>query len=230
MTPMPPPAPVLSPVERVRHAYSRRAESDYVFEGIGTNVLLMVVTCGIYGYYVFYQLMRRMRDHNLRMLEELEAANELAWQQATERGLAEELRPNFERVAAHLQTLRGLSTEFRDPVIWLVIAIFTGIAVLVAFVFLDGDLIKHDTNVGAVEAELSAIYARLGYSVAAPDPNRVKEKHNYGGRIAASILTCGIYSFFWYADLMREGNHHFAHEWPWEDSLAGAVQQMTPAA
>lgn len=232
MTSTPPPAtvPALPPGERVRYAYLDRARSDYFFEGRGMVIFLMIITCGIYGYYVFYQLMRRMRDHNRRRLELLEGATELAWQKASERGIAEELRPNFERIASHLGVLRSMTADFRDPAIWVVIVIFAGVAIFVADVFLDQDLIKHDRNEGAVEAELALIYGRLGYELPAPDPMRVKAPHNYAGRIVATFFSCGIYSFWWYYDLMGDGNTHFAHNWPWEDALAGAVHQLTEAA
>jgi hypothetical protein len=176
-------------------------------------------------------LMRRMRDHNGRRLELLEGATEVAWEQATRQGIAEELRPNFERISSHLAVLRQMTSDFRDPAIWLVISIFaSSIAIIVAFVFLDGDLIKHDTNEGAVEAELVLIYGRLGQPLPAPDPGRVKGKQNYAGRIIATIGSCGIYYFWWLYDQMVDVDNHFAHNWPWEDALAGAVQQMTPAA
>jgi hypothetical protein len=29
---------------------------------------------------------------------------------------------------------------------------------------------------------------------------------------------------------MNEGNLHFQHNWVWEDNVAGAIQQLTPAA
>ena len=232
MTSTPPPpspaAPVVPAAQRVRVAYVDRPNTDYVFEGRGMVIFLMIVTCGIYGYFVFFQLMRRMRDHNRRRLELLEGATELAWQQASERGIAEELRPNFERVSGHLGVLRSMTLDFRDPALWLVIALFTsGIGLFVAFVFLDQDLVKHDQNEGAIEAELSYIYGRLGQNVPAPDVGRVKSQHNYAGRIVATIASCGIYSYWWYYDLMDDGNIHFGHNWPWEDALAAAVYQLT---
>jgi Domain of unknown function (DUF4234) len=235
-TPPPPlpsaaPPPALPPAERVRAAYVDRPNSDYVFEGKGMVIFLTIITCGIFGFYVFYQLMRRMRDHNRRRLELLEGATEFAWQQASEQGIAEELRPNFERISGHLAVLRQMTGDFRDPAIWLVISIFaSSIAIIVAFVFLDGDLIKHDTNEGAVEAELVLIYGRLGQPLPAPDPGRVKGKQNYAGRIIATIGSCGIYYFWWLYDQMVDVDNHFAHNWPWEDALAGAVQQMSAAA
>ena len=106
----------------------------------------------------------------------------------------------------------------------------SGVAQIVGYIFLDGDLIKHDQNEGAVEAELAAIYGRLGQTLPTPDPSRVKGKHNYAGRIVASILTCFIYQLWWMADMMRDGNQHFEVNWPWEDQLANAVQAMIPAS
>jgi Domain of unknown function (DUF4234) len=224
-----PGAPVASPVERVRAAYMQRDASDYYFKDPGIVILLTIVPCGIFGYYVFYQLMRRMRDHNRRRLEMLEGATEFAWQRASERGVAEELRPNFERIATNLAVMRQMTNDFRDPAIWLIIAILTGgIGYWVAFIFLDGDLIKHDQNEGAVEAELSAIFNRLGQNVPAPDPNRVKGPQNYAGRIIASIFTCGIYQFWWIYNQIDDVNKHFQWNWPWEDALVNAVQALSP--
>jgi hypothetical protein len=219
------------PAERVRLAYQTRPNSDYIFEQPGLVIFLTIITCGIYGYYVYYQLFRRMREHNQRRLDLLEGATEFAWSQASERGIAEELRPSFERIATHLQVMRGMTTDFRDPAIWLVILIVAGgVGHVVGAYFLDSDLIKHDQASGAVEAELATIYGRLGQTVPAPDPARVKGPHNYGGRIVATIFTCGIYLFWWQYDLMVEGNRSFTAQWPTEDAIAGAVYRLSETA
>lgn len=228
MTSTPPPAaPAVPAAERVRIAYVSRPDSDYVFEQPGLVIFLTIITFGIYGLYVFYQLMRRMRDHNRRRLDLLESATEVAWQRATEQGVAEELRPGFERVSTQLGAMRSMTRDFRDPAIWVVLAIVTGIAYYVGAYFLDQDLIKHDRSSGAVEAELALIFGRLGETVPAPDPGRVKAPHNYAGRIIASILTCGIYGLWWEYDLLVEGNRHFEAVWPSEDAIAGAVYRLT---
>ncbi len=228
--------PAASPATRVRAAYDRRAETDYYFDGIAMVIFLTIITFGIYGIYVFYQLMRRARDHNKRRLELLEAATDAAWEQTVARGLDGELRPAFERISLHLQPLRVLTTEFREPAIWLVLVIVAGLAGgfvlgvvpwMIGLVFIDGDFVRHDVHEGAVEAELSAIYGRLGATVSAPDPSRVKGKENYGGRIVATVLTCGIYGFWWMADAMRAGNYHFQWNWPWEDALLPAVESIS---
>jgi uncharacterized protein DUF4234 len=219
--PAPPPLPA---VDRVRAAYLRRNETDYIFD-FWTAFGWTVLTCGYYLVYVVYQLVRRSRDHNLRRLELLDAANAVAWERANAQGLADELRPNFERVATHLEGLRRITTEFRDPVVWLVLAILVrGIVELILYVLLDGDLVRHDYDEGGAENELAFIFTRLGTPVATPDPARLHQAQNYVGRILASIFTCGIYSFFWLYNIMDDGNRHFATNWAWEDSLAAAVQ------
>jgi hypothetical protein len=125
--------------------------------------------------------------------------------------------------------LRYQSTQFRDPVLWMVLAIFfNGITQIVAYILLDGDLIAHDHSEGAIEHELAAIYTRLGAAVEAPNPNRLKGPHNYVGRVIATIATCGIYQYWWMYDIMTEGNRHFEENWRWEDSLAHSVQALMP--
>jgi hypothetical protein len=222
--------PALPPADRLRNAWSERTRSDYLFVKPWLNVFLMIITCGIFGLYLFYHLVRRSRDHNRRRLELLDAATTFAWDESYRRGLSEELRPNFERIAAHLQPLRAMTSDFRDPAIWLVLALVAnGIAQLVAYVLLDQDLIKHDRAEGAVEAELAAIYARLGQPLPPSYPERVKGPDNYVGRIIATFASCGFYTLWWFVDQQREGDAHYAQNWPWEDALAQAVHNLQTA-
>src|SRR5437588_12971027 len=103
-TPAPLPAvpPGAPPAERFRRAYYARAETDYYFDGLGMVIFLTIITCGIYGFYVTYQLVRRSRDHNRRRLELLDSATEIAWQPAYEGGTPEAPRPHFEPHPPHL--------------------------------------------------------------------------------------------------------------------------------
>jgi hypothetical protein len=138
-----------------------------------------VLTLGIYGLYVFYQLMRRMRDHNRRRFELFDGALAFAWEKAGERGLQEELTPSFQRAAAHLGVMRQMTGDFREPVVWVVLAVVArGIAEAIGFILLDMDLVKHDRAEVGVEYELSTIYAALGQPLAPPDVGRVKGQHN----------------------------------------------------
>ena len=121
-----------------------------------------------------------------------------------------------------------MTSDFREPVIWLVLAIVvSGITQIVAFVLLDQDLIKHDQAEAGAEYELSVIYGKLGQQLASPDPNRVKRPDNYPGRIVAAIFSLGIYMFWWYYNQMEEPNRHFAGNWAQEDELVKAVDALS---
>jgi hypothetical protein len=243
--------PTVPPIERLHTAYQRRHETDYIanfWSALGWGIL----TIGFFWVYMYYELIRRMRDHNARRLDLLDAANAYAWEVAGQRGLQEELRPHFERTAGDLEILRHLGTKLKDPVIWLVIYLaafwftsarvtpaplisesLTGVGIVwamivVLFVYcgLDGDLTRHDLAEGGVEAELAIIYWRLGQPIAQPDPARIKGKHNYVARIIVSIVTVGIYGLWWTYNMMNEPNRHFEINWVWEDSLAHAAQAL----
>jgi hypothetical protein len=218
-----------SPAERLRVAWQSRHESDYIFD-FTTAFGWSLLTCGVYLYYVFYQLVRRSRDHNQRRRELLDAATSFAWERAQAQGVAEELRPSFERISAWTRALNELSVEFRDPVLWMVLMFVSGgIAQYVGFVLLDGDLVKHEAAERVIETELATIYTRLGCSITAGDPTAVKGRHNTAGRIVATLASCGIYGLWWVDDLMVEGNAHFQSNWRFEDELARASQSLLTA-
>jgi hypothetical protein len=223
-TPAPPQVPA---AERVRLAAHRRDETDYIFNywsALGWTIL----TFGIFGFYVFYQLVRRMRDHNARRLELLDAATTVAWEQAGRQSLQQELAPSFERAAGHLAVMRRMTSDFREPVIWLVLAIVArGIVEVVAFVLLDQDLIKHSRAEAGAGHELSVIYGRLGQPLPSPDQGQVKRPDNYVGRILATIFTFGIYMFWWFYNQMEEPNKHFTSNWAQEDHLVSSVSAVS---
>jgi len=115
--PQMPAPPQMTAAERVRAAARRRGESDYIFSywsALGWTIL----TLGIYGFYVFYQLVRRMRDHNARRLELLDAATSVAWEQAGRQGLQKELAPDARQAGrsrcTHAKERKGLGDQRAD--------------------------------------------------------------------------------------------------------------------
>lgn len=218
-----------TPSERLRIAYQQRHESDYIFR-FWTAFGWCVLTGGVYLLYVLYQLVRRSREHNRRRLELLDAAAAFAWEQAQAQGISEELRPEFERVSDRMRVLGELMTAFREPALWVVLALVTsGIAQYVAWILLDGDLVRHDEAERAIEWDLAAIYARLGRPITVLDPSPPKRRHNVAGRIIATFASLGFYGIWWMRDVMTDGNAHFEQNWRFEDDLARASRSLLAA-
>jgi len=223
------PPPLYTPAtqaDRLRVAWQGRAATDYIFN-YWTALGWTLLTLGFYGYYVFYQMFRRMRDHNARRLELLDAAVNFGWEEAGRRGLQGELAPSFQRAGAHLAVLRKMTTDFREPLVWMLLSFIAGgIVHIVGFILLDQDLVNHERAEVGIEYELAVIFGRLGQDLPFPDPGRVKGRHNYVGRVVVTIVTFGIYFLWWYYNIMVEPNRHFYRNWAQEDSLAAAVQGL----
>jgi len=210
--------PTPTSTERLRQAVNERPTTDYTFH-FWTAFGWTVLSFGLYSFYVFYQLMRRSRDHNRRRAALLLAAHQLAWERAIAQRRADELQPALEQVQADVQKLHAMEADFRDPIIWLLFSFVGGGLVWLAEAILrDQDLIRHERHERAAEAGLTELFSALGVALPAPVP-AAKQPHNYVGRIIATVFTFGLYSLWWVADLMREGNANYQQDYPWEDAL-----------
>ena len=215
----------MSPAEGVRIAYTRRSETDYVFD-FWTALGWSILTCGIYGFYVLYQLVRRSRDHHRRRLGAAPgrvrprlgsvparrvsprscARSSSAWARAS--------RPCVSSPASSATPSCGSILD----------VVASGIVNIIAYILLDQDFVKHDYHEGAIETELSQIFTRLGTPISPPNPARLHQPHNYVGRVVVTLVTCGFYGLWWLYNMMTELNEHFVENWAWEDALAAAVR------
>ena len=220
-------SPPATAADRIRQAVHERPTTDYTFHfwsALGWTVL----TFGLYSFYVFYQLMRRSQEHNRRRAALLAAAQDLAAERAAEQGKTETLRSELDRVEADVQQLRAMDNDYRDPVLWLVACVFVnGLAWLAGAILLDQDLIRHERHERAAADTLTRVFAELDVTLPAPIP-AAKQPHNYVGRIVAVVCSFGLYSLWWVADVMREGNANFQQDDGWEDALAAATAAERP--
>jgi hypothetical protein len=208
--------------ERVRQAVDGRPSTDYIFH-FWTALGWTVLTFGIYWFYAFYQLIRRSREHNRRRVALLQAAHDLAWERAAAQGRTEPLRPTFDGVRDGVGSLQAMLGDLRDPTLWLVLSVVgQGLVWLAGALLLDQDLVQHERHERAAEAGLTSLFSELGTALPAPVP-ATKQPHNYVGRILAVVCSFGLYSLWWVADLMREGNANFEVGYPWEDALARSL-------
>lgn len=219
--------PARTASERIRQAVAEQPSTDHMLH-FWTALGWTVLTFGLYGFYVFYQLMKRSRDHNRRRVTLLSAAQDLAHERAREQGTAGELRPGLDRVQSDVQRLRAMDDDYRNPTIWLLFSLVgSGLVWLAEAILLDQDLMRHERHERAAEVELTRLFSELGISLPAPAAT-AKQPHNYIGRVVAVVCTFGLYALWWVADLMREGNAHIREDQAWEDALAAAAADRAP--
>jgi hypothetical protein len=222
-------APTATAGEQIQQAIRDRQNTDYVFD-FWTAFGWTVLTFGLYSFYVFFQLVRRSRDHDRRKVALLQAAQDVGWERAVERGVAESLRPTFDQVRRDIEPLRTMTGDFRDPTLWLLFSIVGGGLVwLAGGILLDQDLVRHERHERAAETGLTEVFAALGAALP-PPVAAAKQPHNYVGRLLAVVFTLGLYSLWWVADLMREGNESFQQDYAWEDALSNAIAGTASAA
>ena len=116
-----------------------------------------------------------------------------------------------------------MTGDSRDPLLWTLASVIgNGLVWLAGAVLLDQDLVRHEGRERAAEAGLTSLFSELGTTLPAPAA-ATKRPHNYVGRVLAVVFTFGLYSLWWAADLMREGNANYEQGYAWEDALGRSV-------
>ncbi len=213
------------PRDRVRQAFDARGTTDYVFD-FWTALGWTFLTLGVFGIYVAHKLAQRSKQHAQRQIAPLAAADEAAGAAALRAGRGEELRAHFERVAAGLAQLQAIEARVLDPGLWAVIAVFAGAFGYAALYWqVDDTLVHHEAVERDVEITLAEVFTALGAPLWAPY-GPVKQPHNYGMRILATLGSFGVYIYWWLYDVMVEGNDHQALDWQWEAALVDATYRL----
>jgi len=200
---------------------AERARTDWITDP-GMAILLSIITCGIYGWYIIFKLVQRRDEHFKRMagVAESAIAQLRAKAQGREDAVAAELS-QLEQVRLQMNTM---SAE-RGAAIWLLIAIFTfGIGYMILYYLLMQDYVQHD----AVEAQfftlMSSALNKLGLSEQAGQAARTVPDREYVTFLVLTLVTCGIYGIYWMYVMIKDFNDHFMAQVPWEDFLLQALR------
>ncbi|HVP23271.1 MAG TPA: DUF4234 domain-containing protein [Conexivisphaerales archaeon] len=172
--------------------------------------------------YVIYTLIRRRNGHfarQQRLFTDLEAAlREIASKKGT--GVDSYLG-SFD---ATLRESQIEETE-KSAVLWVilyVIPVVNLIAGLYILYFLTGDYFKHERREDAMIADASRALSALGIGFSfnryEPLPNR-----SFVLYIILTLITLGIFSFYWEYVLIQDPNKHFANHVRFEESLLQSI-------
>jgi hypothetical protein len=198
----------------------QRVNTDFITDP-GMAILLTIITCGIYGLYIIYKLVQRRDEHFKRMAGVAGAAIEQLKVKAQGReGL---IAPEMQQLDQCRMQMQTMSAE-RGAAIWLLICVFTGIGQLILWYLLMQDYEQHE----AVECQfftlMSSALSKLGLAGEAGQAIPVVPHREYVTYLILSIVTCGIYAFYWLYVMIKDFNEHFTAQVPWEDFLVTALR------
>jgi uncharacterized protein YneF (UPF0154 family) len=202
-------------IQNLYYYIQERVTTDWSTEP-GTAVVLSIVTCGIYGLYIFYKLMER-RDRHLARMSNV-AASSIAL-------LKEKAAGREGQIGAELQQLDMIQAQMyeqsreRNAVLWLVLGIFFGIGILIGYYFIMDDLVRHDQLESQYFTVMSQALQKLGITTQASQAMPNIPERDFVTHLLLSIFTCGIYYFFWEYQLIGDGNIHVEAQVQWEDFI-----------
>lgn len=208
----------------IRNLYyyiQQRVTADWMTDP-GMAVLLTLVTCGIYGLYIFYKLMERRDLHLARMYGVAGTSIALLREKAAAAGKLDLIGQELSGLEMVQMEMYGQSRE-RGAALWLVLGILTGIATYVGYYFIMDDLTKHDTYEAHYFTLMSAALAKLGLSSRPSQAVRTIPERNFVTFILLTLVTCGIYYFYWLYVLVQDGNNHITAQVQWEDFIYTAL-------
>lgn len=200
------------------YSVSTRQKSDSFLDP-AMSIILTIVTCGIYGYYVFYKLVERRDEHFKRMFYFVDSTIALLYQKASEKGKAEELQPYIARMEYIKQQMTFMATE-KNPTLWLVIAFFTGgIGMWIMYYFLMDEFPQHE----ALEYEFftltSQAFTIIGLAPEASQALPITPKREFVMFLLLTFVTCGIYGIYWMYVMILDPNNHFENQIQWENYI-----------
>ncbi len=208
-------------VHNLYYYVQERVNSDWTTDA-GTAVLLTIITCGIYGLWIFYKLMDRRDMHLARVANMVNTSVALLQEKAAASGNAGLIGQELAHLEMVQREMYEQSRE-RGAALWLVLGILTGIAVWIGFYFIMDDLSRHDQLEAQYFTLMSGALAKLGLASQASQASPSIPERSFPLYLILSIVTCGIFYFFWQYYLVDDGNKHVEAQVQWEDFIYSAL-------
>ncbi len=208
-------------VQNLYYYIQQRVTTDWTTDP-GMAVLLSLVTCGIYGLFIFYKLLDRRDKHLARVANMANTAVALMTEKADAAGKTELISQEMSQIQMIQREMYDQSRE-RGAALWLVIGILTGIGIWIGYYFIMDDLARHDQLEAQFFTLMSGALAKLGLAAEGSQAAPNMPERNFVVYLVLSIVTCGIFSFYWLYALVDDGNRHVEAQVQWEDFIYSAL-------
>jgi hypothetical protein len=170
---------------------------------------------------LIYYLINRMTEHFKR-------------ESVLRRGIIQYLRAKAEQdgkgpsIASEIATLETVHAEAdandepKSAVLWTILAVVVPFVNLYVLYFLTKYPYPHDARWRAFSQQAQAAGSKLGLVTVAPTWRAI-EKRSFFVYLILSIITFGIFAFYWYYVLIEDPNTHFHAHAQFEDVFLSAI-------
>ena len=191
------------------------------FAGIGFTAVFSLVDLVLVVAF-WYFLISRRNNHFRRDKLERQGLIDYIKQQVSASGM-----PN--QVDSELATMNAINGEAnaqeqeKSAVLWIILSIVTfGIAGLYVLYFLTRDPYNHDKRQQSFMQQAQTAFEKLGKTVVNPSWKALPSR-SFVLYLIISIVTFGIFEFYWYYSLITDFNNHFKAQWQLEDSMLAVM-------
>ena len=209
------------PGSQLEYFVAQRSTTDWITDP-GIAILLSIITCGIYGWYIAYKLVQRRDEHFKRMSGVVDSS--IAQLRTKAQGREDAIAGELSQLDQIRMQMATMSAE-RGAALWLIIAIFTfGIGMYILYYLLMQDYVQHDVVEAQFFTVMSSALAKLGLAGQASQATPNVPQREFVTFLLLTIVTCGIYGIYWMYVMIKDFNEHFMAQVSWEDFILAALR------
>jgi len=206
----------LSGIER---EISRRSQTDELIAA-WPALLLSVVTCGIWGIVTFSRLLVRRDEHFRREAALFSEVVAVLRQKLETKGVGPVEEEKLRLIEARIKEKEA--KEKRPLGLWLTLTFLFGFPGLY---ILTRDFFEHEQSQIAITNQINSLTDDLGGSAGSQFTPGVRQR-GFWLYLGLTVITCLLFSVFWFYVLIEDPNRHFRHQVQWEDGLLESLQTL----
>lgn len=191
-----------------------------VFISMATGIISMAFII-----ILLYMLFSRNNRHTRREAMLRRAIIDFLRSRAVEMGVINE-------ISSEIQTMESIDYEsrMREPernaALWSLlplVPVVGWIFFLIAMYYLSSYPAPHDRRWHAFTQQVQSAGSKLGMSMMLPSWKTIPER-SFVIYLILTILTLGLFIFYWYYVLIKDINEHYMVQWQFEDQLLREIQ------
>jgi hypothetical protein len=203
----------------------RRRETDTQIS-FAMYLVVGFLTLGIYAIYVHFKLIQRQQAHFERMGRFNEDLFGIIEERAADIGATQTLAPSIEEIRVLNEEYQRLQRgRERSPALWIILTIVTfGLAGFYVLYFLNNDLREHQRAEAEYIEKASAVLNKLGIGKHPIVVEQVVPDRSFPLYLLLTVITIGLFEFYWGYVRIKDGNQHFLEHDRFEDQLMGLIR------